>query len=58
MKFKLKLGRGGEKQEEVWDTFWEETELAGVLETQKWSVPEGYVEVEYYPLKPPSPTRL
>ncbi|MEM3766361.1 MAG: type II/IV secretion system ATPase subunit [Candidatus Bathyarchaeia archaeon] len=52
MKFNLKLWKGGEKQEAK-DTFWEQAELAGVLETQRWSVPEGYVEVEYYPLKPP-----
>jgi flagellar protein FlaI len=31
----------------------EEAEVIKFLDTRKWSVPEGYVEVEYYPLKPP-----
>ncbi|MCK4313306.1 type II/IV secretion system ATPase subunit [Candidatus Bathyarchaeota archaeon] len=28
-------------------------EIIEFLDVKKWSVPEGYVEVEYYPLKPP-----
>jgi flagellar protein FlaI len=31
----------------------EEGELIEFLDVKKWSVPEGYVEIEYYPLKPP-----
>jgi len=55
LKFALKLKKGGaaEVEEEFRDLMKEETELAGFMEVQKWSVPEGYVEVEYYPLKPP-----
>jgi len=30
-----------------------EGELIEFLDVKKWSVPEGYAEVEYYPLKPP-----
>jgi len=30
-----------------------EGELIEFLDVKRWSVPEGYVEVEYYPLKPP-----
>jgi len=55
LKFALKLKKGGaaEAEEEFRDLMKEEAELAGFMEVQKWSVPEGYVEVEYYPLKPP-----
>jgi len=52
LKFGLKLWKGAAKEERE-ETFWDEAELVGVLETQKWSVPEGYIEIEYYPLKPP-----
>ena len=30
-----------------------EGEIIELLEVKKWSVPEGYVEIEYYPLKSP-----
>jgi flagellar protein FlaI len=31
----------------------EEEEITEFLDIKKWSVPEGYMEIEYYPLKPP-----
>jgi len=30
-----------------------EGELIETLDVKKWSVPEGYIEMEYYPLRPP-----
>ncbi|MCS7114244.1 MAG: type II/IV secretion system ATPase subunit [Nitrososphaerota archaeon] len=53
MKFKLKLRRGEELEEYSEDLVEKKEEPASFLPVQKWSVPEGFVEVEYYPLKPP-----
>lgn len=52
---KLKLGKkekSGNLEEERDPGVSEET-LAGYLNLQRWTVPEGHVEVETYPLKPP-----
>ncbi|MBS7616845.1 type II/IV secretion system ATPase subunit [Candidatus Bathyarchaeota archaeon] len=53
MKFNLKPKKGEAAQAEFKNLMMEEAELASVLEIQKWSVPEGYLEIEYYPLRPP-----
>ena len=42
--------QGQEKSE---DLMKEETQVIEFLDVKKWSVPEGYSEVEYYPLRPP-----
>ena len=54
MKVKLRKKRESEKREEEEEDFGvsEET-LAGYLDLKRWTVPEGYVEVETYPLKAP-----
>ncbi len=53
---KLKLRKKGKKEEndeneEAIDI--SEEALAGYLNLNRWTVPEGYVEVETYPLRPP-----
>ncbi len=51
---KLKLQKKGKEklEEEEADAVSEET-LAGYLNLKRWTVPEGYAEVETYPLKAP-----
>jgi flagellar protein FlaI len=54
----MKLGQkssknGSQKNNAFEETMKEEGEIVEFLDVKKWSVPEGYVEVEYYPLKPP-----
>ncbi|MEM3626647.1 MAG: type II/IV secretion system ATPase subunit [Candidatus Bathyarchaeia archaeon] len=54
MKFGFKLRKGGSEREEDYETMLKgEGELVGFLDVKKWNIPEGYLEVEYYPLKPP-----
>jgi flagellar protein FlaI len=54
LKFNLKLNKGDSQSEEDFKEMMKnEGELIGLLEVKKWSVPEGFVEVEYYPLNPP-----
>jgi flagellar protein FlaI len=56
MKFKLKLSGKANKNvgaETSSEAMSRESELVEFLDVKKWSVPDGYVEVEYYPLKPP-----
>lgn len=54
MKFSAKLHKNSaKKQEQLEDMTTLEGELVDFLDVKKWSVPEGYVEIEYYPLKPP-----
>ncbi len=53
MKFSLKLKKDDASQPDYKDLMKEEMELASLIEFQKWSVPEGFLEVEYYPLKAP-----
>ncbi len=53
MRLKLqKKGRREKLEEEEADAVSEET-LAGYLNLKRWTVPEGYAEVETYPLKAP-----
>ncbi len=40
-------------KDDLKDMMKEEGEVIEFLDVKKWSVPEGYVEVEYYPLKSP-----
>jgi len=54
MKFSLKLRKDkGQGEGALKETMKEERELIEFLDVKKWRVPEGYTEVEYYPLKPP-----
>jgi flagellar protein FlaI len=54
MKLGFKLKKEKAQGEEAFkDMMKEESNLVEFLDVKKWSVPEGYVEVEYYPLKPP-----
>jgi len=53
MKFNLKLRKEEGSKEDFQEMMKEEGKLVEFLDVKKWSVPEGYVEVEYYPLKPP-----
>jgi len=54
MKFGLNLHKDKpRKEEDLQDVMKGEGELIEFLDVKRWSVPEGYVEVEYYPLKPP-----
>jgi flagellar protein FlaI len=54
MKFGFKLRKGVSEKEEDYEAMLKrEDELVGFLDVKKWNIPEGYVEVEYYPLKPP-----
>jgi flagellar protein FlaI len=54
MKFGLKLPKDRSKKEEDFqEIFKGEGELVEFLDVKRWSVPEGYVESEYYPLRPP-----
>jgi flagellar protein FlaI len=46
---KSKSQKGNGFQELVKD----EDQVVEFLDVKKWSVPEGYIEIEYYPLKPP-----
>jgi flagellar protein FlaI len=50
---KLKLHKKGKEYEEKEEDFVSEETLAGYLNLKRWTVPEGYVEVETYPLKAP-----
>ena len=54
----MKLGMKSAKNKRQNETLMEEasrkeSEVIDFLDIKKWSVPEGHVEVEYYPLKPP-----
>lgn len=53
MKLSLKPQKNPSKKEELEEMMGLEGELVEFLDVKKWSVPEGYAEVEYYPLKPP-----
>jgi len=53
MKLNFKLKKEKSQSENFQSFMKEEGELIQFLDVKKWSVPEGYVEVEYYPLKPP-----
>jgi flagellar protein FlaI len=53
MKIGLKSRRDNQKVDDFKEMMKGEGELVEFLDVKKWSVPEGYVEVEYYPLKPP-----
>ena len=53
MKFKLKTQKHGDKRKEDADEFLLEEDLMGRLDIKQRTVPEGYLEVETYPLKPP-----
>jgi flagellar protein FlaI len=53
MKLSFKRKSTPLKEENFQEMMKKEGELIEFLDVKKWSVPEGYVEVEYYPLKPP-----
>ncbi len=53
MKLSFKRKSTPLKEENFQEVMKKEGELIEFLDVKKWSVPEGYVEVEYYPLKPP-----
>jgi len=53
MKFNLNVRKNASKKEEYQEMMQAEGEIVEFLDVKKWSVPEGYVEIEYYPLKPP-----
>lgn len=53
MKFGFKLRKKHEKLEESMGEGVSEEELIGYMNLRRLGVPEGYVEVETYPLKPP-----
>jgi flagellar protein FlaI len=53
VKFGLKLSKNAPKKEDVEQMMIKEGEIVDFLDVKKWSVPEGFVEVEYYPLRPP-----
>ena len=53
MKFSFKRSSTSSDEEDFQEIMKREGELIEFLDVKKWSVPEGYVEVEYYPLKPP-----
>ena len=54
MKFSLKLRKNKlEKEENAEEMMKKEGEIVEFLDVKKWSIPDGYAEVEYYPLNPP-----
>ena len=54
MKFGFKLRKNKvENEEDFQEIMKGESEIVQFLDVKKWSVPEGYVEIEYYPLNPP-----
>jgi len=53
MKFGSKSRKGKSQKEDFQEMMKEEGKIIEFLDVKKWSVPEGYMEVEYYPLKPP-----
>ena len=53
MKFGFKLRKGESQKRDYQEMMKEEGEIIEFLDVKKSSVPEGYVEAEYYPLKPP-----
>ncbi|MCK4439636.1 type II/IV secretion system ATPase subunit [Candidatus Bathyarchaeota archaeon] len=53
MKFSLKRKGTLEKEETFQEMMKKEGELIEFLDVKKRNIPEGYAEVEYYPLKPP-----
>jgi len=54
MKFNLKLRKDRSQTGETFQEMMkEEGEIVEFLDVKKWSIPEGCVEIEYYPLKPP-----
>jgi len=42
-----------QEKDDLQDAAKNEGEIIELLDVKKWSVPEGYVEIEYYPLKSP-----
>jgi flagellar protein FlaI len=54
MKLGLKASKEKTQREDQLREFMrEEGQVVEFLDVRKWSVPEGYAEIEYYPLKPP-----
>jgi flagellar protein FlaI len=54
MKLGLKASKGKtQKEDQLREFMREEGQVVEFLDIKKWSVPEGYAEIEYYPLKPP-----
>jgi len=53
MNFRFKRKSVIGEEETSQETMKKQGEIIEFLDVKKWSVPEGYVEVEYYPLKPP-----
>ncbi|MEM1592647.1 MAG: type II/IV secretion system ATPase subunit [Candidatus Bathyarchaeia archaeon] len=53
MKFRLKIGRNEDFEEEFEENVTKEVDPTGLLPIYKRSIPEGYIEVEHYPLKAP-----
>ncbi len=54
MKFSIKSAKNITAiEDQSQETAKEEGELVEFLDIKKWSVPEGYAEIEYYPLNPP-----
>jgi len=54
MKLSFKPHKENAQKEETFQEMMnKEGELIEFLDVKKWNVPEGYAEVEYYPLKPP-----
>ncbi len=54
MKFSFKIHKNkAESEEDYKEIMKGEKEIVQFLNVKKWSVPEGYTEIEYYPLKPP-----
>jgi flagellar protein FlaI len=51
----MKFGSSKEepKKQDAQEALTREGQLIETLDVKKWSVPEGYVEIEYYPLNPP-----
>jgi flagellar protein FlaI len=53
MKLNFKRKSTSSEEGNLQEMMKKEGELIEFLDVKRWSVPEGYVEVEYYPLKPP-----
>ncbi len=53
MKIGAKLAKNNSQVQKSEELLKEETQVVEFLDVKKWSVPEGYAQVDYYPLKPP-----
>ena len=53
MKFGIKPSKDKSKKETLEELRKDEEEIIDLLDVKKRSVPEGYIEIEYYPLKAP-----